>query len=69
MDSELESINEDDSDGNTSVLMSIMNQPDPSIDNNLPNTVTLLKTPDGGKCYVVGTAHFSIESQYDVSKV
>lgn len=47
----------------------LVKQPDPSIDNNLPNTVTLLRTEDGGKCYLVGTAHFSIESQNDVSKV
>ncbi|XP_011495623.1 PREDICTED: traB domain-containing protein-like [Ceratosolen solmsi marchali] len=39
------------------------------IDDNLPSTVTLLRTPDGGKCYVVGTAHFSIESQNDVSRI
>ena len=42
---------------------------DQNVDNDLPNTVTVLKTPEGGKCYVVGTAHFSLESQNDVSKV
>ncbi|XP_070525297.1 traB domain-containing protein isoform X3 [Cardiocondyla obscurior] len=42
---------------------------DPTIDERLPETVTLLTTPDGGKLYLVGTAHFSIESQNDVSKV
>ena len=42
---------------------------DESIDDNLPPTVTLLTTPDGGKLYLVGTAHFSVESQNDVSKV
>jgi hypothetical protein len=26
-------------------------------------------TPDGGKVYLVGTAHFSMESQEDVAKV
>jgi len=31
--------------------------------------VTLLTTPEGGKLYLVGTAHFSVESQNDVSKV
>ncbi|OWR46141.1 traB domain-containing protein-like [Danaus plexippus] len=38
-------------------------------DNGLPNTVTVLDAPDGGKIYLVGTAHFSLESQEDVSKV
>lgn len=39
-------------------------------DNNLPETVTLLKHPDTGvKVYLVGTAHFSKESQDDVVKV
>lgn len=42
---------------------------DPTIDDNLPETVTLLHTNDGGKVYLVGTAHFSIESRNDVSKV
>ncbi|CAH0728839.1 unnamed protein product, partial [Brenthis ino] len=35
----------------------------------LPSTVTVLDAPDGGKVYLVGTAHFSLESQEDVSKV
>ena len=35
----------------------------------LPDTVTFLETPGGGKVYVVGTAHFSKESQEDVAKV
>lgn len=39
-------------------------------DNNLPETVTLLKHPETGvKVYLVGTAHFSKESQDDVIKV
>ena len=39
-------------------------------DNNLPETVTLLKNPHTGvKVYLVGTAHFSKESQDDVIKV
>lgn len=42
---------------------------DPTIDERLPHTVTLLTTPDGGKLYLIGTAHFSVESQNDVSKV
>lgn len=31
--------------------------------------MTVLDAPDGGKVYLVGTAHFSLESQEDVSKV
>ncbi|KAJ8668158.1 hypothetical protein QAD02_009821 [Eretmocerus hayati] len=46
-----------------------MKDPDLSIDDNLPETVTLLKTPEGGKCYLIGTAHFSLESQNDVSRI
>ncbi|XP_078678473.1 traB domain-containing protein-like isoform X2 [Branchiostoma floridae x Branchiostoma belcheri] len=34
----------------------------------LPETVTTLDTEDGGKVYVIGTAHFSEESQQDVIK-
>lgn len=36
---------------------------------NLPHTVTLLNGPNGALVYVVGTGHFSVESQNDVSKV
>ena len=42
---------------------------DSSIDTDLPDTVTLLTTHEGCKVYLVGTAHFSLESQNDVSKV
>ena len=35
----------------------------------LPSTVTKLETEDGCKVYIVGTAHFSKESQEDVTKV
>lgn len=42
---------------------------DDSIDQMLPETVTLLTTPNGGKLYLVGTAHFSAESQNDVSMI
>ncbi|EDS25988.1 TraB [Culex quinquefasciatus] len=38
-------------------------------DRNLPDTVTLLTTPQGSKVYLVGTAHFSESSQNDVSLV
>lgn len=37
--------------------------------NNLPDTVTLLRTPNGNNVYLVGTAHFSEESQKDVALV
>ncbi|XP_017893102.1 traB domain-containing protein isoform X2 [Ceratina calcarata] len=42
---------------------------DETIDERLPETVTLLKTPDGGKLYLIGTAHFSVESQNDVATI
>lgn len=38
-------------------------------ENSLPNTVQVLETPQGCKCYIIGTVHFSLESQEDVSKV
>lgn len=38
-------------------------------DKNLPSTVTLLTNEFGSKVYVIGTAHFSKESQDDVSCV
>lgn len=38
-------------------------------DKNLPPTVTLLRNEHGSKVYIVGTAHFSKESQDDVSLV
>ncbi|XP_013189546.2 traB domain-containing protein isoform X2 [Amyelois transitella] len=43
--------------------------PDLPMDDGLPDTVTVLNAEDGGKVYVVGTAHFSLQSQEDVSKV
>ena len=36
---------------------------------NLPKTCSLLTTPSGGRVYLVGTAHFSHESQEDVAAV
>ncbi|RZC37929.1 traB domain-containing protein [Asbolus verrucosus] len=43
---------------------------DEDFDNNLPETVTLLKhEATGAKVYLVGTAHFSNESKEDVIKV
>lgn len=38
-------------------------------DRNLPITVDLLHTANGSKVYVIGTAHFSLKSQDDVSLV
>lgn len=39
-------------------------------DNNLPETVTLLKHPvTGAKVYLIGTAHFSQESKDEVVEV
>lgn len=38
-------------------------------DKSLPHTVTKLTTPHGSVVYLVGTAHFSKESQDDVSLV
>ena len=35
----------------------------------LPGTVTELTSKEGVKVYIVGTAHFSVESQEDVAKV
>ncbi|KAK9301757.1 hypothetical protein QLX08_005968 [Tetragonisca angustula] len=48
---------------------SIQPEYDASIDERLPETVTLLTTPWGGKLYLVGTAHFSVESQNDVATI
>lgn len=46
------------------------NKSDEDFDNNLPETVTLLKhDKTGAKVYLIGTAHFSKESQEDVAKV
>lgn len=46
------------------------NKSEEDFDNNLPETVTLLKHEQtGAKVYLVGTAHFSRESQEDVAMV
>lgn len=42
---------------------------DPTIDERLPETVSILTTKAGSKLYLVGTAHFSLASQEDVAKV
>ncbi|XP_043257505.1 traB domain-containing protein isoform X1 [Colletes gigas] len=54
---------------NSDTNVSNQNEYDASIDERLPETVTLLTTPEGAKLYLVGTAHFSIESQNDVSMI
>ncbi len=38
-------------------------------EDSLPKTCTVLRTPSGGVVYLVGTAHFSKESNDDVSRV
>ena len=43
--------------------------PDGDIDNDLPETVIVLTNEFGSKVYIVGTTHFSKESQEDVAKV
>ncbi|KAK0167434.1 hypothetical protein PV327_004833 [Microctonus hyperodae] len=53
----------------SSVISRPIGQYDPTIDDRLPPTVTLLTTPTGAKVYLVGTAHFSKESQDDVSTI
>lgn len=40
-----------------------------SANTELPDTVTVLDAENGGKVYIVGTAHFSKNSQDDVAKV
>lgn len=39
-----------------------------AVNPDLPETVTVLESLNGGKVYLVGTAHFSLESQEDVAK-
>lgn len=39
------------------------------LNNDLPQTVQLITTPDGDSIYVIGTAHFSLKSQDDVSLI
>lgn len=48
---------------------SVENAEDQQLGDELPSTVTVLDAPNGGKVYLVGTAHFSLESQEDVAKV
>ncbi|XP_017039789.1 traB domain-containing protein [Drosophila ficusphila] len=69
-----------DGDGDKRDLVPVIDQPQTKreitiydtieeFEQNLPSTVTLLNTPFGSKVYLVGTAHFSEESQDDVSFV
>lgn len=52
------------------VESSSSNKSEDDFDNNLPETVTLLTYKEtGAKIYLIGTAHFSKESQEDVEKV
>ncbi|KAJ8956880.1 hypothetical protein NQ318_014297 [Aromia moschata] len=52
------------------VESSSSNKSDDDFDSNLPETVTLLRhEKTGAKVYLIGTAHFSRESQEDVVKV
>lgn len=56
--------------GENDQLSSNGGKSDEDFDNNLPETVTLLKhEATGAKVYLVGTAHFSNESKEDVIKV
>ncbi|XP_068153059.1 traB domain-containing protein [Drosophila tropicalis] len=67
-------------DGGDGTLVSVNDQPHTKreiklyntleeFEQHLPPTVTVLNTPFGSKVYLVGTAHFSEESQDDVSFV
>ncbi len=39
------------------------------LESKLPDTVTVLDGPMGGKVYIIGTAHFSVKSQEEVVEV
>ncbi|XP_012342541.1 traB domain-containing protein isoform X1 [Apis florea] len=63
------SAHNENSNKDINIATSIQPEYDASIDEKLPETVKLLTTPEGGKLYLVGTAHFSIESQNDVATI
>ncbi|KAK6176843.1 hypothetical protein SNE40_015068 [Patella caerulea] len=65
-DDEYSSGEESDIEDNDEPIMPMKHR-DPNPD--LPDTAVLLETPEGCKVYVVGTAHFSTQSQEDVSRV
>lgn len=50
-------------------LISFLAVPELPKDDGMPETVTVLDAPNGGKVYLVGTAHFSLQSQEDVARV
>lgn len=52
-----------------SVKLMLSGVPELPLDDGLPSTVTVLDAPHGGRVYLVGTAHFSLQSQDDVSRV
>lgn len=49
--------------------LSALREDGPSDEIELPDTVTVLSGPAGGKVYLVGTAHFSHQSNEDVAEV
>ncbi|XP_012135956.1 traB domain-containing protein isoform X1 [Megachile rotundata] len=61
--------NHDQANKNSENDIQNQNEYDETIDERLPETVTLLTTPNGGKLYLVGTAHFSVQSQNDVAMI
>ncbi|XP_023722994.1 traB domain-containing protein isoform X2 [Cryptotermes secundus] len=69
IESDVEDASSEEKPGEPSKVLSLLPHYDPTIDTKLPETVSLLTTPDGGKVYLVGTAHFSMESQEDVAKI
>lgn len=60
---------DDDLDLNTSSSKDDFQASLAEFEKNLPSTVEILTVPTGAKVYLVGTAHFSPESQNDVSVV
>lgn len=68
-DDELSEDNDDD-EKEDSLNMSMPSKKSRRMDlKDLPETCTLLTMPNGGRVYLVGTAHFSQESNEDVAKV
>jgi hypothetical protein len=51
------------------VTSPVEHTPEEEKESELPHTVTKLESPSGGQVFIVGTAHFSKESQEDVAKV
>ncbi|XP_014785665.1 traB domain-containing protein isoform X1 [Octopus bimaculoides] len=63
-ESEIDDDDDDDDDNDQNSLHSVRH----ITKIELPSTVTVLLTEHGSKVYIVGTAHFSLESQEDVAK-